>query len=510
MTEITEGLTPAQFITALNGNIPFKDAITDDMLTGELITKFHSNYDYIAAIDSEIAVKTSLSIGMSGAAYIDALNQNFNNIDSNLPCTETIHVIPDNRGAEYNFVMDNFYVPTVIKLADGNTLIGCLSRGGVTFSRENFNIIKSSEGYSAPVLIGFDEASTGTYDSHAKAAFIEKEGIIYCIHEALDGVSATNAGNHNSPFVIKKSLDDGATWSEVSRIDEEICYPKVFLISGVFYLVTRNDARYIFLYKSTDNCATWTKLSNVFLADVTGGAYNSIPAGVDDEIHIIVTLRVGLAGTGVWGAVAHLRSSDGITYYNSGKTWSKNVTTGGPVSQTELITNCLIGTSTTTPYNVIYHGGFIKNDKLYSLISYGESILDPDTEILAQTTYSSCKIYEGDTELLDVSELVAGAVYDGYSADGCLKFMRNDDTFDIIQFDLANSNDIILHNYNNTTKLSSKLLRIGVTDPNDVAIGAFTWNTTNRSGRILVMGKVTGDMLDLVNSYSDLIVFEFK
>lgn len=495
---------------ALNNNFPSKDAITSEMLTGELITKFHSNYDYVKAIDAEVPLKSALSVGMRGVNYIAALNQNCQKIVDVMPYDEYNHTIPDNRGSEYGMLLDIYYEPSVMKLASGNTLIGCISRGGETFSRENFNIIGNIGSYSEPNSVGFDATTEGTYDSHGKAVYIEKSGIIYCFHEALDGVSLNKEAGHNSDIVVKKSEDNGATWVEITRIDGLFAYPKVFLIDGNFYLLSRKQIggtnKYISLYKSTNNCITWTELMDPYVGENNYWSYNTIPAGITDELHIILMERVTIGGSyTAWPRLVHIRSTDAITWYNNAKTWSKNVVESGSITRTEGITNCLITTNAENNYSVINLGSFVKNGKLYMLVGYGQPSLDVASG-LTKVVFDSCKLYEDTTELLDLTSLLEDVTCIGYSQDNLLRLMRNGDTFDILWLDTANS-EIKLLNYNNTGLLSTKLLKV-VADMDKIKIGSNTANVTTRTGKKLVLGKLTGSMLDLEDSYSDLIIFE--
>lgn len=86
MITITEGMTPAQFLAALNNNrLSIGDAITDDMQGADLKTNIEANYDSIRKYLPELATKSTINVGMSGSAFISALNANINKVEAEYP-----------------------------------------------------------------------------------------------------------------------------------------------------------------------------------------------------------------------------------------------------------------------------------------------------------------------------------------------------------------------------------------------------------------------------------------
>lgn len=76
MTTIIVGMTPAQFITALNNNFCSVGDIITDILTGaELNTAINNNFNII---DGALSITTTdVAIGMTGSSYISTLNLNY-------------------------------------------------------------------------------------------------------------------------------------------------------------------------------------------------------------------------------------------------------------------------------------------------------------------------------------------------------------------------------------------------------------------------------------------------
>ena len=516
MITITENITPTQFIDAIYDNNLHKTDIETTTLTGDLITNFNSNFDYLQTIYPSIVNKTPITVGMSGAAYIAALNSNFTKVFAQMPYEK--YNVPDNEGSEYNIVSDINHGPALLKLANGTHLISCMKRGGIGYNRDNFTVIRGADGnYSTPNLIGHDEISDGTYDSHGKASFVEKSGIIYGVHEVYRGVGETKNGPHNSDIIVIKSEDGGSTWTEITRVLGYHSYPQIVVVGSNIYLIARtasNDTSgfpfYFSIWSSNDNCETWTALPKVYQAASNVYTYKDIIIN-GSELNLIIMDRV-TSGDGTFATypyVFHVRTTDGITWYNSAKTWSKNVQTGGYITTAEGKANCLIGTYTNDTYSSQYQGGFIKDDKLYSLISYGQcSAATTDAGLgLGKTVYDSCKLYEGAAELLDLSALVTDFTYECYTAQ-FLRLMRNGDTFDIIQTNDKDGTDIKLHNYNTEALISTKILRLGISDVHGQQYGANTYQSTERSGRLIVIAKLTGSWYDLYDAYADLVIFE--
>lgn len=517
MTLITEGLTSSQFISFLNGNLPSKDILTASQLTGELITKFHSNYDYVKSIDTELANRPTLTIGMTGAAYIAALNSCFNNYSNSISFDEIDYDIPDNAGSEYNMMADSNHGPSVLALS-GNTIMSCMRRGGVGFSRENFSVVMDSNGNcSEPNLVGYDETSDGTFDSHGKLSIIEKDGIIYGFHEVYRGVGNTKNGPHNSDIIVIKSIDGGNTWIEVTRILGYHSYPEASIIGDDIYLIARSAADvtfnpfYISLWKSSDECETWTALSSPYLAASGQYVYKGIIQN-GDEINLIIVDRI-TSGDGTFACypnVFHIRSTDGITYYNNAKTWSKNVQTQGQITRAEAISNCLIGIYTSDTYSAHWHGSFFKNNKLYTLISYGQcGTATQDAGLgMWKAIYDSCKLYEDTTEIADLSILIDGLTYEGYEA-RFLRMFRNGDYFDFLQTSSSDSNDVKLIKYSLSSGfISTKILKAGTDDSKYLQFGGATYGALTRENRVITILKLTGSWFDINNAYADLIIFK--
>lgn len=85
MTRIVTGMTPKQFINAVNDNVLFfGTAVTSSLQGANLSNAIESGYDSFKRVFPSLPIKKSLTIGMRGANLIASLNANYEAI-------ETIH-----------------------------------------------------------------------------------------------------------------------------------------------------------------------------------------------------------------------------------------------------------------------------------------------------------------------------------------------------------------------------------------------------------------------------------
>jgi hypothetical protein len=521
MITITEGMTPTTFLEAVNYNfLPATTPLTAVMQGDDFKTNHDANYAANKVTFTNLAEKTEIIVGQRASSFIAALNANGTKINSEFettyPFSEESHVVAGNKMSAYLGVW-TYSLPSILKLANGKTFISCMSKGGVGFDRKNFGVIRDVDGtYSETALIPHDVSTEGTYDAHGRGSVLEKAGNLYFIHEELVGVTGTPggwAGGHNSNYIIFKSTNGGSSWAELSRFGKPagayefrgVCYPNFILIGTDFYVISRltpaggNEyGRYVDIWKSTDDCATWIQLTKPYdNSSSTYWAYNRMPEDSGGEINIVITEWKYI--TGVWRSICHIRSTDGITYYNSNRSWSKNVVTGGSITRVELLANCLIAGNIDDATQFTYLGGFIKNDKLYCLIGSGSM------PVANSTAFTSLKIYENSTILIDISSLLNGITF--ISSMTSMILAKDNNIFNIFHIDYLDGNKIKKHVIGAAGIISTEVLKAGVAD--DVygqQVGGITMNSDRITGRMVVVTKNTGDIMD-DSSYADLIIF---
>jgi hypothetical protein len=525
MIQITAGMTPTEFLEAVNYSfLPAATPLTANMQGATFKTNYDANYEANKITFTSLPDKSPIVVGMSAGSYIDALNANIlktnTEFDTTYPFGEELYEIPNHYGSEYLCVW-NYVLPAVLKLANDRTLISCMQRGGTTLSRENFVIVRDIEGnYSTRGKLGHDIVSEGTYDGHGRAVFIEKAGVIYGFHEALPGVSENLSGSHGGQMIVVKSLDEGATWTEVTRFGTKFEYPQVFMLGTDIYCYGRETitasppTSVTDIYKSSDDCETWTKLTTLHTEEANYWRYFRLPENtLTDEINMILTPMPQSAdghNHTSYPAFLYIRSYNGITWYNCNRSWSKNVDVAGAITKTEMLANCKICGGTNLDLSHSYGGSFIKNDKLYMLVAAGAQ-QDYDVDGWDKINFTSLKIYENNTVLIDLSSLITGNSYLAWEQTFLL--LRNNNIFSVLQLDLVNNNDLKIHTVGLGGVLETRLLKAGVSDKWGQQFAGVTFNSDRITGRQVVVTKVTGSMLDRVfvpyqdGSYSDLIVF---
>lgn len=502
MRKITTGLTSANYIAALSDNKKAL-AIIYNVDPGILIDVATSDgVELIAALNSNLGC-SDFYVGMKASTFINIINQKYKAKTSII----NPYIVPNSEGSE-TMLVNSFYQPSILKMSNGNTLISCMKRGGTTLSRQNFTIIlDTSNDFSIPNLIPHDIATEGTYDSHGRACFIEKDNIIYGFHEKLNGVSPNTSAGHDSWIIVIKSTDFGVTWTEITRVEFVLCYPQAFIIGNDLYFFARESisgqSKTVSLFKSANDGVTWTKTSPYVGADGYW-SYPQMPEGNNNEINIIITERITTGTYFNYPSVLHIRSTDGITYYNTDRTWSKNIVNDGGITRTEALANCLIGTYTSNTVTAYYGGSFIKNDKLYTLIGYG-NVANFDGDGISKTTYTSGFIYEGKTQLIDITSLINGYVSMPF-LQTMMRLVRNGTDFDILRENFYSNYDLELIKYNVNGLISTELLRVGTNYEWGYQFAGVSYNLIDGTDKKLIISKLTGTVFDLLTSHSDFFV----
>ena len=175
MTAIIEGMTPAQFITALNTNYAELNTIVDDIATLTTCTTAMTSGQLKTAIDNNVTalndcaftlITTSvITIGMGGALFISSLNNDFVRLNNifNTPVTQENTIYVSNSGN--NLTGDGSSVKPYLTLAKISSVITdstkLLLAKDSTFTNDKLdlsgkrNVFVDSYGSgSAPILTG--------------------------------------------------------------------------------------------------------------------------------------------------------------------------------------------------------------------------------------------------------------------------------------------------------------------------------------------------------------------
>lgn len=153
-------------------------------------------------------------------------------------------------------------------------------------------------------------------------------------------------------------------------------YHQLDKIGNTFYLFmqeyafTSASGHRALVGKSTDMCKSWTKIPTVDLGSGTKFIYDQIIySGVSGEIYILS--YIADASVGGKNLTSHFRrTSDGITYSNLSGSYSKNVLTGGPLTESELNTNFQLKDGSASAQGTQVGQGFVTSDGIIYFTIY--------------------------------------------------------------------------------------------------------------------------------------------
>ena len=261
LTEITNGMSTAEFISAINDNIAnYGDAVNDGMLWPEILTKINSNYDDLNSMfPSSI---NSLSNG-NGNSFKSKMNSNNNN----LGLFETIEApyMIVNNGSRLEFTMTMFNV--------------AIYRNGVyyiaygadydLFTNMIITYTPATKTWSDPVFV-----FAGNGDHGNPVILIDDLGYIHLLCNA-----------HSSPLEYLKSDNpyDISAWTHKADFTEGTYPSLIQMADGKFYLFYRNGAGSLWVYRTSDDRGdTWSGETSL------AGSTNYWGARLDknDRIHI--------------------------------------------------------------------------------------------------------------------------------------------------------------------------------------------------------------------------------
>jgi len=174
---------------------------------------------------------------------------------------------------------------------------------------------------------------------------VDADGYIWVFLEQ-HATTSPHTYRSTKPYNITKftKIVEGVT----ARVD----YPKTYVYpNGNFIQWLRTGALGevgLGVRTSTDG-VTWSSIQKVTEATSEQSAvdyrhYPYIPTNWvnNGEFNIVLFKRIGDAGTELYIRVWHLKTMDGVTYYNEQGTFSKDVVADGFITETELNDNCLI------------------------------------------------------------------------------------------------------------------------------------------------------------------------
>jgi len=240
LIEIIDGMSTAEFITAVNSNVAdYGDAINDGMLWPEILTKVNSNYGDLGDMFSSSI--NSLSNG-DGNSFKSKMNSNNNSL--NLFETINAPYMMVNNGSRLEFTMTQFHVAIYRNGVYYITYSGDYS----LFSNYIITYTPATKTWSDPVFV-----FAGANDHGTPVILIDDLGYIHLI---CDG--------HGSPIYYFRSDNpyDITAWTQRDTFQEGTYPSFIQTADGMFYVFCRNkdlgDGQRWIYKTSDDRGITWS------------------------------------------------------------------------------------------------------------------------------------------------------------------------------------------------------------------------------------------------------------
>lgn len=201
-------------------------------------------------------------------------------------------------------------------------------------------------------------------DNHAHASLIvDDNGYIIVVREDLGGGGST----HNSNFrvFVSDNPEDISSFSVEAVLGAECTRPKLYKdLNGDIYCFARNSIT------GNNGAIRVFKRVGTSWVDVSFSAYNFVDiTGTSTDWTYTLAMEQPNDGTfrlainflqdgGNYYKCAYLETDDFKTFYNAGRSWSKNTYTSGSITASELNTNCLVFNETHS-VNIDYQVGVL-------------------------------------------------------------------------------------------------------------------------------------------------------
>ncbi len=258
MTTITSGITPTQFLAAINANLLALYG------TGNYTTMTNVNQlTFDAALNANLS-RSDVFVGLKGSSYENILNSNFTTIYHSIFDTAFINTLSDYAISPINIPIAQYY--------NGKTYIIFQSYIDDPYI---ITYTHATDTWSAPVKVGETHLATG--DAHGQPAMlIDSNGYIHVVW-----------GTHGGTFQYSKSTnpEDISSWAAQSDLWDGT-YPQLLQFSdGTIYMFYRNAGGTGWEHRtSSDSGANWSSLTTVQL----GFGYCVFKKGIGDTIHGLI------------------------------------------------------------------------------------------------------------------------------------------------------------------------------------------------------------------------------
>ncbi len=393
-----------------------------------------------------------------------------------------------------------FYTFGCLKNVDGFYYFGAMGRSD---QQRNPFIYKYDPAKNQVTQVRRISIGVATEDTHRVPTLTcDADGHIYVCCETLTDVE------HGTNILIYKTtvVGDLTTLALYKTITGRFAYPLIELSGNNGFVCARgttNTVTFIrgdhWYMQSSDRFANisaavqWYDSGNENLV-----AYVQRLQGHDGNIYLVLNERDNTLNTETFIAV--VKGSFGSNVWtNISGSFSKNVSSSGPITRAEIRTNCMVLDSIDyNTENVFYEGGIVKSDGTIKLLiskqtATGNVYLDNPEVVLDELrfyTYSGGWNYN----LVDIpANVVSYWTYERY-----IQLLNSNESFDDIIFidPLSNMDVYFYRSSDNFVTQTNTLKQAG---DGKFRLGSFPYNITSANDYFLVLVSTPGDKFEIYN-----------
>ena len=362
-----------------------------------------------------------------------------------------------------------------------------------------------------------------TYDIH-RMPTIAQDGSARLYMVAEDLQTPANGG-HASPIRMYRTSTAGdiTTFSLFSTVTtDRFAYPHLYIDrNNIFYVFARGtNSTFNFIrgqywmFKSLNKGTTWTSLKIYDSGDEQKVAYfQRIHDYSDAGLYLVLNERDN--DNFNYTYVAIIKSLDGgTTWTNLSGSFSKNVSSSGALTRTELRTNCMVYDSPApTTKGVNFEGGVVKSNGVVKMLlspqtKTGNSI--PTTGV-EEITLDELRLYTfsgGSWTYNNVSFPANQTFY--WAGDKPTRYINGNQTYDdIVVIDVNTRNVFLKRSSDNFATSTSTQILSG--SGHNYRMGDIAFNATNEQDYILIIADPIGDPLlwqnESTTNYTNLLIY---
>lgn len=345
---------------------------------------------------------------------------------------------------------------------------------------------------------------------------VDSSGNLYVVMEKL---SATEG--HGSDILLYKTSTpyDLSTLTLIKTLTGRWSYPFIKVSGTNVFICARGTTSTInfirgqqWYFNSTDNGANFGSAVQLYASgDEQKVSYMWAQHDYNGNICIILNERDNdTANTPYISLIRGTFNSN--VWTNAGATVSKNVSSSGAFTRTEMMTNNLV-CITTDLVNISnnHEGGVIKSDGTIKVLMSVQTLTGNVYEGNSESELEELRLYTfaGGAWTFENVSIPTGMVF-YWAYQRYMLYINNDDTTDDILFiDSLNDNDVYLKR--STDNFATETSRLQLVGNTRYRLGAIAFNVSTLDDYLFILTDTQGDLFEITAEtaldYSNIVVF---